>query len=132
MSAVHPTDLIPYNIIGTDSQRDSLLRIATWVADHGISGPGAFQTARDLLLRQPPRIQLNEADPLLGEDGRMTDAAKRFVVSLCTQAAVLPLQGPPGSGIRAGCYRLSSDIRPGLVKMLTLMVISLYGPASSR
>ena len=110
----HPTDLIPYNIIGTDSQRDSLLRIATWVADRGISGPGAFQTARDLLLRQPPRLRLNEADPLLGEDGRMTDAAKRFVVSLCTQAAVLPLQGPPGSGkTYTGSRMIAEVIRSG-------------------
>ncbi len=94
----HPTALIPYDIVAKDSQRDSLLRIATWVADHDIVGAGTFQAARDLLLRQPPRISLADADPLLDEEGHMTRGAVQLVRFLCTEPTVLPLQGPPGSG----------------------------------
>jgi predicted RecB family nuclease len=52
----HPTALIPYDIIDTRSQRDSLLRLGSWVALNGIEGPGEFRCARDLLLRLPPRV----------------------------------------------------------------------------
>src|ERR1700730_476276 len=50
-SVPHPTALIPQNIVGAEPQQESLLRIGTWVAERGVSGPGPFQAARDLLLR---------------------------------------------------------------------------------
>src|SRR6185437_13461430 len=53
-SAPHPTSLIPYEIIKTDVLRTSLFRLASWVADNHIAGPGQHQAARDLLLRQHP------------------------------------------------------------------------------
>jgi predicted RecB family nuclease len=52
----HPTALIPYDIIDTRIQRDSLLRLGSWVARNGIEGPGEFRCSRDLLLRLPPRL----------------------------------------------------------------------------
>jgi uncharacterized protein len=111
-TAPHPSDLIPYNIVGTDSQRDSLLRIASWVAENGIAGQGSYQTARDLLLRQPPRLPL--PDPLLGDDGQMTQAAKALVLALCRDATVLPVQGPPGSGkTHTGSRMIAEVIRNG-------------------
>ena len=116
----HPNDVVPHNIVGTASQRDSLSRVATWVADHGISGAGPFRTARDLLLRHPPRMPLAEADPLLGDDGEMTRGARRLVSSLCTQATVLPLQGPPGSGkTYTGSRMVAEVIRNGYRAAIT-------------
>lgn len=106
----HPRALIPYQIVGTDSHRDSLLRIATWVADHDIIAAGMFQTARDLLLRQAPRVSLAEADPLLDDHGRMTDGAARLVRSICTEPTVLPLQGPPGSGKTFNGARMIAEV----------------------
>ena len=50
----------------------------------------------------------------------MTDAAKRFVVSLCTQATVLPLQGPPGSGkTYTGSRMIAEVIRNGFRVAIT-------------
>jgi predicted RecB family nuclease len=110
----HPATLIPYNMVDPKPKRDSLLRLGTWVANRGISEDGAFQAARDLLLRQPPRVPLIDADPILDENDRMTDAAKRLILSLCTQPAVLPLQGPPGSGkTHTGARMIAEVIRNG-------------------
>ncbi len=97
-SAPHPTALIPKNIIRDPPQPGSLLRIGTWVAEHGISGPGPFQAARELLLRQPPRASLANLETLVDESQQMTEAARQLIGSLCPHASVLPLQGPPGSG----------------------------------
>ena len=54
-SVPHPTALIPFDIVDSTVLRDSLLRIASWVADHGITGSGRFQSARELLLRDSAR-----------------------------------------------------------------------------
>ncbi|HEV2172643.1 MAG TPA: AAA domain-containing protein [Nitrospira sp.] len=96
-SVPHPSSLIPQNIVRDKSQPGALLRLASWVADHGISGPGPFQAARDLLLRQPPRVSLANIDSPVSEH-QLTDAARQVVLSLRSQVSVLPVQGPPGSG----------------------------------
>ena len=49
--APHPTSLVPFDIVDSTVLSDSLLRIASWVADHGITESGRFQSARELLLR---------------------------------------------------------------------------------
>jgi uncharacterized protein len=77
---------------------DSVFSIASCVADHGINGKGQFQAARELLLRQAPAALRGNVDVLVGENGRLTEAAKTLVSSLAHQASVLPIQGPPGSG----------------------------------
>lgn len=92
----HPTALIPFEIVDSRVLRDSLLRLGTWVADHGISGPGPFQAERDLLLRRPPRTGGSSPGPLIHDNEDLTEAAKRLVLSLRTSS--LPVQGPPGSG----------------------------------
>jgi len=118
----HPTALIPQNIVGADAQRDSLLRLGTWVAEHGISGPGSFQAARDLLLRQPPRASFTNLETLIGEDQCLTDAARQLIGSLCTQSSVLPLQGPPGSGKTfTGARMITEVVRNGRQVGITAM-----------
>ncbi|HTR24872.1 MAG TPA: TM0106 family RecB-like putative nuclease [Terriglobales bacterium] len=94
----HPTALVPYNIVGSTALSDSLFRIASWVAEHGIAAAGQFQPARQLLLRRPPANLRGDIGVLIGEDGRLTEAAKTLVNSLASQPSVLPIQGPPGSG----------------------------------
>ena len=94
----HPPALIPQNVLGAEAQHDSLMRLGIWVAENGISGPGPFQAARDLLLRHPLRISLANLENMFGRNEEMTKAARQEMRSLCAQPSVLPLQGPPGSG----------------------------------
>ena len=94
----HPTALVPQNVLGADAQRDSLIRLGLWIAENGVSGSGPFQAARDLLLRQPPRISLANLENMFDRHGEMTETARRETNSLCAQPSVLPVQGPPGSG----------------------------------
>lgn len=94
----HPTALVPFDIVGSTVLSDSLFRIAFWVAEHGIARNGQFQAARQLLLRQSPIALRDNVEVLIGEDRRLTEAAKALVSSLARQPSVLPIQGPPGSG----------------------------------
>jgi len=97
-STPHPTALVPFDIVDSTVLRDSLLRIAVWVADHGITGSGRFQSERELLRRERPSVLRGTIGTLIGEDEQLTEAAKALVQSLPRQASVLPIQGPPGSG----------------------------------
>ena len=97
-SAPHPTALIPLNLIEPDAMEGSLLRLATDVANHGITGSSRLQTARDLLLRQRPRALKRIMTSLTGETGHLTGDAKDLVRTLADEASVLPIQGPPGTG----------------------------------
>jgi predicted RecB family nuclease len=94
----HPTALVPFDIVDSKVLSDSIARIASSVADHGISGSGKFQSARELLLRARPSVLLGTVGTLIGEDEKLTEDAKRLVGSLAQRASVLPIQGPPGSG----------------------------------
>jgi len=97
-SVPHPTALVPYDIIDSTVLRDSIFRIASWVADNGITGTGTFQSARELLLRARPPVLLGTVGTLIGDDEQLTQDAKTFVGLLAQEASVLPIQGPPGSG----------------------------------
>lgn len=94
----HPTALVPQNVLGAEAQHDSLMRLGQWVAENGISGPGPFQAARDLLLRKPPRLSLTNFENMFDEHGEMRELARQTLHSLGAEALVLPIQGPPGSG----------------------------------
>jgi uncharacterized protein len=96
--APHPTALIPFDIVRSTDLRDSILRIASWVAQHDISGTGEFQLGRNLLLRVPPPALREFAGTLIGDDGNLTVSAQALVHSLRCTASVLAIQGPPGSG----------------------------------
>jgi uncharacterized protein len=110
----HPVSLIPKNIVPSDAQRDSLLRLGVWVAENGISGPGRFQAARDLLLRQPPQVSLTNMDSLFDEHEQMTEIARQIMRSLCVQSSLLPVQGPPGSGkTYSGARMITELVRNG-------------------
>ncbi|MBA2528234.1 MAG: TM0106 family RecB-like putative nuclease [Pyrinomonadaceae bacterium] len=92
----HPTALIPYEIVGSKVLRESLLQLGSWVADNGISGQGAVQAARRLLLRQPPRLKEGTLLELSARHQQLVDAAREVVLAM--DNSVLPIQGPPGSG----------------------------------
>jgi len=97
-SGPHPRSIVQVNVIEAKAQREALLSLGTWVADHGIAASSIeWQAARDLLLRRPPRVVgLAEGASLLAfaETG---SAAARPVAPLL-DGTTLAIQGPPGSG----------------------------------
>ena len=55
--ADQPTSLIPQSPIGTTAKRQALQRVAVWVADDGIGGPGRYSAIRDLIEGDAPRLR---------------------------------------------------------------------------
>jgi predicted RecB family nuclease len=91
-AAIHPDAVFTHKVIDTGVLAESLLRIGRYIADQGLVGAGRYQAARDLLLREPPRLggALNQ---LPGET--TFDAALRIATLV---RGVLAIQGPPGAG----------------------------------
>jgi uncharacterized protein len=89
----HPDAVFAHKVIDPDVLAEALVRIGDWVADHGIAGKGAYQAARDLLLRVPPRLG---GEPVRRDGESAFDAAVRIAPKL--SGGVLPIQGPPGAG----------------------------------
>jgi predicted RecB family nuclease len=94
----HPEALIPFDIIGSDAQRDSLLRLGSWVTENGIDGDGPYRAARNLLLRRPPSFLAGSLESVTDDQGHLVPVAKEMMSRLANEPAVLPVQGPPGSG----------------------------------
>ncbi len=90
------TSMIPFDFFGPGPKPESLQRLARWVLDHGMEGPGEFRAALDLLARRAPRFAGSE-DQLLRAPGETTEAAARRIVSSLDES-YLAIQGPPGSG----------------------------------
>jgi predicted RecB family nuclease len=96
--APHPEALIPKKIMQTRELRASLFALGNWVADHGLRGLGPFRAARDLLLRQPPKGLTEMKVTLTDDKGKITKSAKELLKAISAMPAILPIQGPPGSG----------------------------------
>lgn len=90
---LHPKAIFAHEIIPSKEQADCLLRIGDYVANHGIEGDGKYLSARDLLLRNLPRIG---GQPIQHDKEEIMVAAMRL--SQCLEGGVLPIQGPPGTG----------------------------------
>ena len=71
-----------------------------------LRGDGPYQAARDLLLRESPRV----GGELLHREGETTiEAAVRLCRHL--RGGILPIQGPPGRG--QDLHRRAHDLRTG-------------------
>ena len=93
----HPRALIPGKPYGSGVMRDALGRVADWVLENGIEGPGRYRAVRDLILRRPPRIAGQPSSSALTQPGEAPlDAARRLALAL--EETTLPIQGPPGTG----------------------------------
>jgi len=90
---LHPEGVFSHTIFRTEEQANALFRIGDYVAEHGIVGECPYQSARDLLLRELPRLN---GQPLRVDGETTLDAALRISAQL--DGGVLPIQGPPGTG----------------------------------
>ena len=90
---IHPEAIYSHLVIRTNEQANSIMRIAEYVAKHGIEGAGEYISARELLLRKLPDISSHA----MTEDGEdILQSALRVANNICS--GVLPIQGPPGTG----------------------------------
>jgi predicted RecB family nuclease len=92
----HPKALIACDVIDAVELRDSLLRLASWVVENGITAAGPYQAARDLLLRRPPNLSGETIESARAKSEDLTETSKQLALTLDHSA--LPIQGPPGSG----------------------------------
>jgi predicted RecB family nuclease len=90
---LHPEAVFAHSHVGTEVIAEALVRIGQYVADHGLRGDGHYQAARDLLLRERPRVG---EQPLHRDRETTVEAAVRICGHLA--GGVLPIQGPPGAG----------------------------------
>ena len=90
---LHPQAVFAHSHVDTKVIAEALARIGEHVADHGVGGDGPYQAARDLLLRDRPRVG---SESLHRADETTVDAAVRLCADL--GGGVLPIQGPPGAG----------------------------------
>src|SRR5690606_5481670 len=92
-ASLHPQAAFAHNYVGGQVMADALVRIGEYVAEHGLGGDGPYQAARDLLLRERPRVG---GEPLHREGETTVEAAVRLCAHLA--GGILPIQGPPGAG----------------------------------
>jgi AAA domain len=90
---LHPEAVFAHQIVSTAVLADALVRIGEYVAAHGMAGPGAYQAARDLLIRAGPRLN----GQILKRSSETTVAAAKRIAPYL-DGGVLPIQGPPGAG----------------------------------
>jgi uncharacterized protein len=113
MEVPHPTSLIPSSPIPTREQREALLRLGRWIAEHGFEGEGPHRALRDLLCLRPPRfLGVESGTPLARPGEPAREAAVRLAPLL--DDSYLAIQGPPGSGkTTAGAALVVELVRRG-------------------
>ena len=90
----NPTSLVPCDHVTTGPLRAALLRIGEWAGEHGIDANGEFESARELLMRRPPRFAGSNTLP--EDEENPVALAERLLPGL--DRSYLAVQGPPGSG----------------------------------
>ena len=134
LDGVHAASVFAHSRYPTDKQSDSILRLADWIVANGIEGPGAYRAARDLLLRNTPRLiagQLLSAGP----NETIVETACRLGLSL--DNSILPVQGPPGAGktftgARMICQLVSQGKRVGVTAVGHKVIRKLLEMSSRR
>ena len=108
----HVRALIPGAPFGSKAQWQALGRLADDVIEHGIEGTGRYRAARDLLLRDRPRIRGHAPlEALLPAGETALAAARRIALDL--DGTVLAIQGPPGTGKTYTGARMILDLVAG-------------------
>jgi hypothetical protein len=92
-AGVHSQAVFAHSYVGGQVMAEALVRIGDYVANQGMRGDGPYQAARDLLLRESPRVG---GEPLHRAGETTVEAAVRLCAHLA--GGVLPIQGPPGAG----------------------------------
>jgi uncharacterized protein len=95
LDGFHATCAFAHTRYPTKEQSESILRLAQWIVAHEIDDSGQYQAARDLLLRNPPRLIAGQS---LGKAANETVVQGACRVGSAVDTSCLPIQGPPGAG----------------------------------
>jgi uncharacterized protein len=110
----HPEAVFAHDVIDAKVLASSLVRLAEYVADHGMMASVRYQAARDLLLLEHPRLA---GQAIKGAHEDTLSAAMRIAPHLA--GGVFPVQGPPGAGkthtgARMACTLVQSGKKIGV------------------
>ncbi len=103
--STHPEAVFGYFVVRPDEPEGALLRLADEVTRGGIEHGESYRAARALLLRRPPAP---EGTDLVHAGETAHEAALRL--ALDDDVAVLPIQGPPGSGKTYTAARMACEL----------------------
>ncbi len=92
----HPRALIPSKPYGPEPMRGALGRLADWTIAHGIEGPGPYRAARDLVLRNMPRITDMAAGAAPGRRRMKTPDGQRGAWPFASTRRRCPSRVPQG------------------------------------
>jgi predicted RecB family nuclease len=95
LDGFHASCAFAHSRYPTKEHSESILRLADWIVAHGTEGAGDYRAARDLLLRNRPRLIDGQA---LGSRPDETVVQRACRVALALENSALPIQGPPGAG----------------------------------
>ncbi len=93
-AGLHPAAVFVHEYLSPEPMKQSLLRLATHVAAHGLTGDGPYAAAEALLMRRAP--DLGDGVAIQADAESTLEAAQRIAPLLAK--GVLPIQGPPGTG----------------------------------
>ena len=122
---IHPDAVFSHDLVNSDVLKDSLRRVCEDVAASGLAGDGPYGVARDLLLREPPRL----GGVTVRRRGETAlDAALR--IARRADFGVLPVQSPPGSGktytgARMVCELVARGARVGITSNSHRVIVNL-------
>lgn len=88
----HPNSVMSMENIASTTKEEAIIRLASWVMDHGFESKEVkYRAVRELLLNTPPSL----LEPLIGMED-FQDRTYDFASKL--NHSYLPVQGPPGAG----------------------------------
>ena len=109
-STPHPTALIPFDIVNSTVLSGSIFHVATWIANHGITGSGRFQSARGTTASPTP-IRFAGSRRDFDRGGWATDASREGDGAVASPPG-FRASDPRASGVRQNFHRSSHDCRP--------------------
>ncbi|WP_028145944.1 AAA domain-containing protein [Bradyrhizobium japonicum] len=106
-ASFHPEAVFAHKFVDNQVLAESIFRIGEHVANHGITGPGLYRAARDLLLKVTSRL----SGRLLEQVGEPS-VATAIRAALSLDQSVFPVQGSPGTGkTHAGARKICALVR---------------------
>ncbi|MBI2969111.1 MAG: TM0106 family RecB-like putative nuclease [Gammaproteobacteria bacterium] len=111
-----PEHIFVSRVVRPGDKPEALLALGRWIADHGVDAAGPHRTARDLILRRPPRLVAGSKGLTLDKrEGMDDEVATACRLALELAHGVLPIQGPPGTGKTfTGSHMIVELVRAGM------------------